>query len=96
MLLELDDFTGKPCRSKSAYEFMPKKKAKIDLEKAANEISSIATIEIRSKILILAKLEDATISLFESGKLLIRNELDETKARKIAQKVLSTLKKSAK
>lgn len=94
--LELDDFTGKPCRSKSAYEFIPKKKARIDLEKAAVELSNIATIELRSKILILAKLENATISLFESGKLLIRNELDEKKARKIAQKIISILKKSVK
>ena len=94
--MNLADFTGKPCRSKMAYEFLPKKKILIDLEKASKEIISVAQVEVNSKVLLMAKAEHTTISLFPSGKILVRGERDEIKAKEIAAKVLGALKESIK
>jgi ribonuclease HIII len=94
--MEIAEYTGKPCRTKMAYEFLPKKQITVNLEKACEEIESIATIEIKTKVLLMLKLDYATISLFPSGKLLIRGEREEDKAKEIAKKILSTLKESVK
>jgi len=96
MELELDDYTGKPCRNKMAYEFLPKKPLKIDLTIAQKEILGVASIEISSKVLLMARIEDKTISLFPSGKLLVRGEREEEKAKRIAEKLVKTLKESIK
>ena len=66
--MELKDFTGRPCSSKVSYEFFPKKKVKIDLEKASEEIKKIAKIEINSKVLLMINAFDKTISIFSNGK----------------------------
>ena len=93
--MELKDFTGKPCSSKVSYEFFPKKKTIIDLEKARNEITSIGEVEVASKVLLIVKVGDRTISLFKDGKILVRGEKEELKAREVAQKVCLALKTSA-
>ena len=95
--MEIAEYTGKPCRTKMAYEFLPKKQVNINLEKACEEITtSTATIEVKTKVLLMLKLNCATISLFPSGKLLVRGERDEEKARELARTILSTLKESVK
>jgi ArsR family metal-binding transcriptional regulator len=90
--MDLKEYTGKPCRAKVAYEFLPKKTTKLDLEKEANEIEKTFPIEIRSKVLLIIKVEDKTVSLFSSGKLLVRGERDEEEAKKIAIKIVTKLK----
>ncbi len=92
--MELKDFVGKPCSSKTSYEFFSKKKTTIDLEKASSELEKVSKIEVNSKILLIIKVDDATVSLFKNGKLLIRGEEKEDNAKKIAQKVCSVLKES--
>lgn len=94
--MEIAEYTGKPCRTKMAYEFLPKKQITINLEKACEEIKDTATIEVKTKVLLMLKLNYATISLFPSGKLLVRGERDEEKAKELARKILSTLKESVK
>ena len=94
--MELSDYTGKPCRNKMAYEFLPKKELHVDLILAEKEISSIATIEMSSKVLLMARMESNTISLFPSGKLLVRGEREEEKAKEIAEKLVKALKESIK
>jgi ribonuclease HIII len=75
-----------------AYEFLPKKNLTINLEKASEELATIATIEVKTKILLMLKIDFATISLFPSGKLIVRGERDEAKAREIAKKILENIK----
>ena len=94
--MEIADYTGKPCRTKMAYEFLPKKQITINLEKAVEELKDTAVIEVKTKVLLMLKLNYATISLFPSGKLLVRGERDEEKARELAKKILSSLKESVK
>jgi TATA-box binding protein (TBP) (component of TFIID and TFIIIB) len=94
--MELAEYTGKPCRTKMAYEFLPKNKIDIDLDKAAEELNSIANIDVKTKVLLMMKLDNLTISLFPSGKLLVRGEREEEKAKKAAEKILKQLKESIK
>ncbi|MFA6268275.1 MAG: hypothetical protein WCW13_00245 [archaeon] len=94
--MELAEYTGKPCRSKMAYEFLPNKKVNINLEKAATELAKVSTIEVTTKILLMAKIDCVTISLFSSGKILVRGEREEEKAKKVAETILKALKESVK
>jgi len=89
--MELKDFTGKPCRAKVAYEFLPNKKIKLNLEKLENLIEKKFVIEVKSRILLIIKVEDKTVSLFESGKLLVRGEREELAAKEIAKKIVALI-----
>ncbi len=75
-----------------AYEFLPKKVLHVDLVLAEKEISSVATIEMSSKVLLMARMGNNTISLFPSGKLLVRGEREEEKAKKVAENLVKALK----
>jgi TATA-box binding protein (TBP) (component of TFIID and TFIIIB) len=92
--MDLADYTGKPCKSKLAYEFLPKKGTKIDLRVAAEEVIGVASIEVETKVLLMVRIMHCTLSLFPSGKILIRGERDEDKAKQITEKLVKTLKKS--
>ncbi len=94
--MQLSDYTGKPCQSKMAYEFIPNKKIIINLEKAKEELSAKATIEVASKVLIIMKISEHTVSLFPSGKIIVRGEKEPQKARKVAEEVVKHLKESIK
>jgi len=94
--MEIAEYTGKPCRTKMAYEFLPKKSIKVNLEKACEEIKPPVIIEVKTKVLLMLKLDYATISLFPSGKLLVRGEREEEKAKELARRILSNLKESVK
>jgi ArsR family metal-binding transcriptional regulator len=94
--MDLAEFTQKPCRRKLAYEFLPKKKVLINLEKASEELTSTTEIEVKTKVLLITKAENCTISIFPSGKILVRGEKEEEKAKKIAEKLVKTLKESIK
>jgi len=89
--MKLKDFTGKPCRAKVAYEFIPNTKIKLNLEKIENQIETKFTIEVRSRILLIIKVENKTVSLFESGKILVRGERDETAAKDIANQIVKLI-----
>jgi len=89
--MKLKDFTGKPCRAKVAYEFIPNTKIKLNLEKIENPIEKKFTIEVRSRILLIIKVENKTVSLFESGKILVRGERDETAAKDIANQIVKLI-----
>ena len=89
--MELKEFTGKPCRAKVAYEFLPNKKIKLKLGEIEENIEKEFVIEVKSKILLIIKVDDKTVSLFESGKLLVRGERDEDKAKEIAKQVVGLI-----
>ncbi|MFA5360862.1 MAG: hypothetical protein WC290_00255 [archaeon] len=94
--MEISDYTGKPCRTKMAYEFLPKRNTLINLEKASEELTSVAIVEVKTKILLILKINFATVSLFPSGKILVRGEREEAKAKEIAKKILESIKESVK
>jgi TATA-box binding protein (TBP) (component of TFIID and TFIIIB) len=89
--VELSDYVGKPCKSRVAFEFRPKKEIKIDLEKAAKSLREEFSVELESKLLIIVAIDAHRISIFPSGKILVRGEREEAKARKLAEKILKNL-----
>jgi len=89
--MQLKDFTGKPCRARVAYEFLPNKKMKLILKELEESIEKKFPIEVKSKILLIIKVGDKTVSLFESGKLLVRGERDEEKSKAIAKKIVGLI-----
>jgi TATA-box binding protein (TBP) (component of TFIID and TFIIIB) len=92
--MDLKDFVGKPCTSKVSFEFFPKKKVRIDLEKASEEIDGVAEVDVKSKVLLILKVGNKTVSLFKNGKILVRGEKDEKVARETAKKICSFLEES--
>ncbi len=94
--MELSDYTGKPCRSKMAYEFLPKKKILLDLNKASEEVARVGQVELTTRVLVMIKMAHATVSLFPSGKILVRGEREELIAKEIAEKILRSIKESIK
>lgn len=93
-MVELSEYTGKPCQSKTAYEFIPKKQIKLDLDIAKKELKEHATIEVASKVLLILKIAEHTVSLFPSGKIIVRGEKNEIIARNTAMELVKHLKES--
>lgn len=89
--MELDDFQSKLCGSGNSYEFIPKSKQKLDLELVAKKLSTDALIEAETPFVIMMKYSDAKISLFRSGKLIVKNISDAETAKKIAEKIISSI-----
>jgi ribonuclease HIII len=89
--VQLDDFVGKPCRSKTAYEFLPKKLTKLNLGELKNKLEKKAIIEVNSKLLIIMKINNHTVSLFPSGKILVRGEREEKKAKQTAEEIIKLI-----
>ena len=91
--MELSDFVGKPCKSRVAFEFIPKKRVKLDLEKAAKDLREDGVfIEIETPFLLVLKI-GVPVTLFQSGKILIKETNVEQEARKTALKLVKLLKK---
>jgi len=89
--LELDDFKSKLCGSGNSYEFIPKSKQQLDLSSVAKRLSEDALIEAETPFVIMMKYSDAKISLFKSGKIIVKNITDQETAKKIAEKIIELI-----
>ena len=57
MKIELDSFVGKPCNSRTAYEFIPKNDYKLNMDKVAQKLKENEVfIELDSPYLIMLKI----------------------------------------
>ena len=91
--MELDQFTGRPCKSSLAFEFLPKKKEKLDLASAAKQLRMAKVeVEVETPVLLMVKLECTDLSLFRNGKIMVKETREEAKAREKAEKLLKLLK----
>lgn len=92
MSLELKDFVVEPCKSRLAFEFLPKKKQSLNLKKIAIAFKKNGVlIEVETDFLIMARLKDSGISLFKSGKIIVKDTNIEDEARKIAQSLIKKM-----
>ena len=89
--MELDNFQSKLCGSGNSYEFVPKSKQNLNLESVAKKISEDALIEAETPFVLMMKYNDAKISLFRSGKIIVKNITDSETAKKIAKKIISSI-----
>lgn len=91
-MLELSKFVGQPCQSRLAYEFVPKKDHNLNLESVAKTLKENEVyIEIEAPYLLMLKLGGKNVSLFKSGKIIVKSTNDKTQARKVAEKLISKM-----
>ncbi len=90
--IELSNFIGQPCKSKLAYEFIPKKKYLIDLSAIGEKLEEKKIfIEINTPFLIVTQIDGTSISFFKSGKIMVKNTKKSNEARKIAEKFIEAI-----
>ncbi|HIH10384.1 MAG TPA: hypothetical protein HA254_07010 [Candidatus Diapherotrites archaeon] len=92
MAIELADFVGQPCKSRVAYEFIPKQDCSLELGAVAGQLRKKGVfIEIETPFLLMLKAGGKDVSLFKSGKIIVKATTEKDAARKIAQKVLENI-----
>ena len=82
------------CSDKAAYEAVPKKRFKVDLEKLKRSLERAGNCEITlsTRHLIVIKRSDAIeVTIVDDGRLIIRNVADEQVAQRIAEAMLPEL-----
>jgi len=90
--MKLSYFTGQPCKSRIAFEFVPKKETKLDLEKVAKKLYKAGVfIELTAPFLLMLKLNGTNVSVFKGGKIVVKGINEEKKSRKIAEKLISKM-----
>ncbi len=91
--IELDDFIGKPCKSRVAFEFVPKRKQSLRLETVAERLRTAGVfVEVDTPFIVMLKIEGMSVSLFKSGKILVKQTRDEREARGIASRLAGMIK----
>ena len=91
-MMELSNFVGQPCQSRLAYEFVPKKDYRLDLTKVARNLKENEVyIEIEAPYLLMLRLAGKNVSLFKSGKIIVKSTNDKSKARQVAEKLISKM-----
>ncbi|MEM4359003.1 MAG: hypothetical protein QXT45_00555 [Candidatus Bilamarchaeaceae archaeon] len=81
------------CVSLDSYELRFKRKPRIDLEKAAPVLEKIGEIFGRTKVIILAKVGEAAVSVYEDGRILLKN-VDKKMAEKVGKLVVDAFERA--
>ena len=90
--MELSEFTAKSCMSKTACEFLPKKKRELDLEKVAENLrKKDVLIDIETPFVLLLKFKGKNISLFKSGKIIVKETPEESEGKAIAKALMKKI-----
>ncbi len=73
------------CRGRTGYEFIPKKKNALNLDALAGKLESNSVIiEANTPHLLIVKVNGTGVSVFASGKLIVKDVESKEKAEKIA------------
>jgi len=92
MKIEFDNFVGQPCNSRTAYEFVPKKEYDLDLELIAKKLREKEVfIEIETPYLLMLKFCGKDISVFKSGKIIVKATNKKENAKKIATSLIKKI-----
>ena len=93
MKFELSGFVGQPCTSRIAFEFTPKKDYKLNLEKVVKVLKKNEVfVEMETPYLLMLKVGGKNVSLFKSGKIIVKSTNDKESARKIAEQLVKKMK----
>ena len=91
--MELKDFVVQACKSRLAFEFLPRKKENLELEKIAQQLKTAGfPLEVETNFLLMTRIGKHGISLFRSGKIIVKETESETDARQIAQQLIQKIK----
>ncbi|MFW9889087.1 MAG: hypothetical protein ACFFER_12950 [Candidatus Thorarchaeota archaeon] len=88
-----DLFLLKLCTDGAAYEVQPKKQIKLDLPALSQELAAMTKMRIRVSLPAILVLEDddRSVTIYPSGKLLLRKFQSEESAKQIALLLSPTL-----
>lgn len=78
--------------SKTACEFIPKKKVQLDLGKTAEELrKKEVVVDIETPYVLMLKFKGKNISFFKSGKIIVKETPEEKEGRKIAKELIEKI-----
>lgn len=90
--MELKDFAILPCKSRLAFEFIPKKNESLQLERIAEQLKKNGIeVEISTPFLLMLRVKGIGVSVFKSGKIIVKDCNIETDARGIAQELIQKM-----
>jgi TATA-box binding protein (TBP) (component of TFIID and TFIIIB) len=92
--MQLSDFVGQPCKSRLAFEFIPKKEAKLDLENIARLLrSNDVFVETETHFLLMLNIAGKNCTLFRTGKIIVKETKEMEKAREVAERLVEKIGK---
>ena len=93
--MELSDFVGQPCKSRLAYEFIPKRNTTFKLERVAAALRENGVIvETETPFLLMLRLAGKNCTLFRTGKIIVKETKGMDKAREVAEMLVKELNKA--
>lgn len=85
-------FQGKLCDSNLSYEFFPRSPMKLPLKKLGEEMRDVGQVfDIRTEFVLVFPLKGVKVSLYPSGKVLVKNVNEEEKAKDVMKALLTLL-----
>ncbi len=87
-------FVVEPCTTSSGFEIKLKGK-KINLKKAEAVFSKLGNVAASSPVVLLASIKDYSISVYASGRMLVKSEkkLDKKSVTRLARQIVDGLEK---
>ena len=93
-MLQLSDFVAQPCKSRIAFEFIPKQKQALDLPALADRLRLTKVfVEVETPYLLMLRVEGHNLSFFRSGKIIVKDTNEKNEARKVAETLLKEIAK---
>ena len=90
--MELKDFIGQPCKSRLAFEFIPKKTQSLDLFPIAQSLQKNGVlIETQVPFLLVFRFNGFPVSLFRSGKIIVKQTNDPQTAKQVALELIQKM-----
>ncbi|MEK6972811.1 MAG: hypothetical protein AABW72_02115 [archaeon] len=90
--MQLDNFISKLCRGGDSFEFLPKTKVSLNLAELSKKLSENGFgIKAETKLVILVNYSGTNISIFQDGKILVKEVKEESKARELALLILARI-----
>ncbi len=78
--------------SKTACEFIPKKKSELNLSATAKKLrEKEVLVDIETPYVLILRFKGKNISLFKSGKLIVKETPEEEEGKKIAKELMEKL-----
>ncbi|MBD3210636.1 hypothetical protein GF318_04620 [Candidatus Micrarchaeota archaeon] len=89
-----DYFVIEPCHTANGFEVKLKERT-INLKKAEKAVDKVGMAMASSPVVMLAKVEDYSVSIYASGRILIKShkKITEKDATYVAEKLVSSLEK---
>ena len=89
-----DYFVIEPCKTSNALEVKLKER-RIDLKKADKALSIIGTVAASTPVVLLAKIQKYSVSVYASGRMIVKGEkkLSSKEVKKLAREMLDVLER---